>query len=101
MSTASAGVLGASLVAAALALGLAWPRPAAQPAGPGAAAPPAPAAGAGRYRLYHVPVYYAPGQGQLTPDYIGKRRGVTVYVLDTRTGRLLSESEAKAVKAAE
>jgi hypothetical protein len=99
MSTASAGVLGAALVAAALALGLTWPRPAAQPPGPGAAA--APAAEAGRYRLYHVPVYYGPGQGRLTSEYIGKRRAVTVYVLDSKTGRLLSESEAKAVKAAE
>ena len=109
MSTTSSAVFGASLIAAALALGLTWPRP-----NPAAGDPPVvrpvtltTAAGtppaAGRYQLYFVPVYYQQSELGATQrvELVGRQQGVKVFVLDTQTGRLLTESEAKAVKAGE
>ncbi len=87
VSTTSSTVLGASLVAAVLALSLTWPRP--------NSAPPPPAVG--RYQLCHVPLYVQPSEVPKGSDLVGKPRGTKVYVLDTQTGRLLSEAEAKEI----
>jgi hypothetical protein len=108
VSTTSSIVLGAALIAAALALGLTWPRP--NPAAgdpprarpvtpPSAGAPPA----VGRYQLYHVPVFFQQNELGATQraELVGRQQGVKVYVLDTQTGRLLTEYEAKAIKAGE
>jgi hypothetical protein len=102
VSTASSTILGASLIAAAFALGLTWPRP--NPAAQPVTLPPAKVSpAAGRYQLYHVPVYYQSSElgAAQRVELVGRQQGVKVFVLDTQTGRLLTEYEAKAVKAGE
>jgi len=88
------------LIAAALALGVTWPRPspvANETQAPPVAASAGPPSDAGRFQLYYVPNYFQPRSSGLTDDHVGRTKGVTVYVLDTKTGHLLTEAEAKAV----